>query len=91
MEAPSLDGPWLGYDQSVCAARTGRQLATQQDQVDLLDADAADGAAPPAAVSIFVSTTPTELLQTDGPAQYSPIEGTQLLYVTNSPNKLFST
>ena len=48
-----------------------------------------EGAVTPASVSVFVSTTPTELLQTDGPAQYSPIEGTQLLYVTNSPNKVF--
>jgi hypothetical protein len=89
MEAPGLDGPWLATINPSAQLEQARQLATQQDQVDLLDADAGDGAAPPAAVSIFVSTTPTELLQTDGPAQYSPIEGTQLLYVTNSPNKLF--
>ena len=89
MEAPSLDGPWLVTANPSAQLEQAKQLATQQDQVDLLDADAEEGAVMPASVSVFVSTTPTELLQTDGPAQYAPIERTQLLYVTNSPNKLF--
>ncbi len=38
---------------------------------------------------VFVSAEPAELVQTDGPPQYSPIARTQLLYVTNSPNRLF--
>jgi hypothetical protein len=89
MESQSLDGPWSVAASPSAQLEQARQLATQQDQVDLLDADAEDGAVTPASVAVFVSTTPTELLQTDGPAQYSPIERTQLLYVTNSPNKLF--
>lgn len=89
MESQALEGPWSVAANPSAQLEQTRQLATQQDQVDLLDADAGEGAATPASVSVFVSTTPTELLQTDGPAQYAPIERTQLLYVTNSPNKLF--
>ena len=89
MEAPGLEGPWLVTVNPSAQLEQAKQLATQQDQVDLLDADAEDGAVTSASLSVFISTTPTELLQTDGPAQYSPIERTRLLYVTNSPNKLF--
>jgi hypothetical protein len=89
MESRGLEGPWSVAANPSAQLEQARQLATQQDQVDLLQADAGDGAVTPASVVVFVSTTPTELLQTDGPAQYSPIERTQLLYVTNSPNKLF--
>jgi hypothetical protein len=89
MESAGLDGPWLVTMNPSPQLERAKLLATQQDQVDLLEADAGDGAALPASVAVFVSTTPTELLQTDGPPQYAPIEGTQLLYVTNSPNKLF--
>ena len=89
MQAPSLEGPWLITANPSAQLEQARLLATQQGQVDLLEADAEQEAVSPAAVAVFVSTTPTELLQTDGPAQYAPIERTQLLYVTNSPNKLF--
>ncbi len=89
MESQGLAGPWSVAVNPSAQLEQARQIATQQDQVDLLEADAGDGAAMPASVAVFVSTTPTELLQTDGAAQYAPIAGTQLLYVTNSPNKLF--
>ena len=89
MESQNLDGPWSTAANPSAELEQAKQLATRQDQVDLMDADAEDGAAMPGDVAVIVSTTPTELLQTDGPAQYSPIERTQLLYVTNSPNKLF--
>jgi len=38
---------------------------------------------------IIVSTTPAELLQSNGEPQYSPIEGTGLLYMTNTNNSIF--
>ena len=88
MEAQSLAGPWSAAN-PLPQLEQAKQLATQQDVVDLLQADAADGAAPTGPLSVFVSTAPAELLQTDGPPQYAPIERTQLLYVTNSPDKLF--
>ena len=88
MEAQSLAGPWSAAN-PLPQLDQAKQLATQRDDVDLLQADAADTEAPTGPLSVFVSTAPAELLQTDGPPQYAPIERTQLLYVTNSPNKLF--
>ncbi|MFV0521458.1 MAG: hypothetical protein ACK5MI_03350 [Mangrovibacterium sp.] len=40
-------------------------------------------------LQIIVRTHPAELLQTDGEANLSPINGTNLLYVTNSDNYIF--
>ncbi len=38
---------------------------------------------------IVVSTEPTELIATDGPMQLVPIQGTGLLYASNTPSRLF--
>ncbi len=38
---------------------------------------------------IIVSTEPTELIQSNGEANMAPIEGTNLLYVSNSSNDIF--
>jgi len=38
---------------------------------------------------IVISTEPTELIATDGPIQLVPIEGTGLLYASNTPSRLF--
>ena len=45
----------------------------------------ADGIIP----EIIVSTQPAELIQTKGEANFNPIDGTSLLYVTNSDNDIF--
>ncbi len=42
--------------------------------------------APP---DIVVRTRPAELIQSDGEPEYAPIQGTQLLYVTNTDNNIF--
>lgn len=39
--------------------------------------------------AIVVTTAPAELLQTDSTPAFLPIEGTSLLYVSNSPNDIF--
>ena len=39
--------------------------------------------------AIFIATTPTELIVTDGPPKYVPITGTQLLYAENTSGSLF--
>jgi hypothetical protein len=39
--------------------------------------------------NIVVSTSPAELIQTDGKPSLSPISGTSLSYVSNSPNDIF--
>src|SRR5215813_8151439 len=38
---------------------------------------------------VIVSTTPTELIITDGPPDWVPIEGTMLLYVKNTTGNIF--
>jgi hypothetical protein len=39
--------------------------------------------------AIFIATTPTELLVTDGAPRYVPIKGTQLVYVDNTTGNIF--
>src|SRR5260370_22328337 len=39
--------------------------------------------------AIFVSTVPAELIQTEGPPNLVPIEGTELMQIQNSDNALF--
>ncbi len=41
------------------------------------------------APEIIVSTEPTELIATDGPLQLAPIQGTELLYASNTPSRVF--
>ena len=88
-QAQHLAGPWTASANPAADLEKARQLAVQEDQVDLLDEDIEDGEPLDASAVVYVSTEPAELLQTDGPAQYAPIQGTQLLYVTNSPNSIF--
>lgn len=62
------------------------------DQVKKQETENNDGKAitdTPRVTSILVATEPTELLQTDGQADYKTLEGTSLLYVSNSPNEIF--
>jgi hypothetical protein len=44
-----------------------------------------------AALEIVTATDPTELVWTDGPAQYTPIADTDLLYMTNTDSDVFIT
>ena len=86
MESRTLDGPWSDAQIRPSALDEAKQQAQADGEVDLLDADNRAAAGPR---RIFVTTRPTELVQTDGPPQYSPVAGTQLLYITNTPNRLF--
>jgi hypothetical protein len=84
-EARRLEGPWTESHVRPSALDEAKQQLQSSGQVDTLERDG--GAA--GASKIIVSTTPTELVQTDGAPQYTPVAGTQLLYVTNTPNRLF--
>jgi hypothetical protein len=86
MEASAIDGPWTQAQVRPSALDEAKQQALTSGQVDLVEGgESAAGRVP----AVYVTTAPAELLQTDGPAQYSPIDGTNLLYVTNTPNRLF--
>ena len=43
----------------------------------------------PSPRSIIVSTTPAELIQTEGEPQFTPIANTKLLYITNTDDNIF--
>src|SRR5262249_20280367 len=65
--------------------------AAMKDQYDPLDGKDGDGKPlfdPAITPEIIVATKPTELLQAKGEPQMSPIPGTQLLYMANSPNDI---
>ncbi|WP_350310277.1 autotransporter [Pseudomonas sp. FR229a] len=71
-----------------------RQAAINSRQVDLLTGqsdpkDKVPSLAKPPQPKIFIATTPTELLVTDGAAQWQPIQGTSLLYVSNTTGHIF--
>jgi hypothetical protein len=97
LEAPSLDGAWAVEQKPSKDLEKAREDAKQSGQVDfLLGGNPNDvktlpslkqkGRLPP---TIVVATTPTELIVTEGEANYVPIEGTQLLFVKNTTGNVF--
>ncbi|MDD5084461.1 MAG: carbohydrate-binding family V/XII, partial [Candidatus Omnitrophica bacterium] len=89
-EAAAVEGPWAVSANPPASLDEVKQAAVAAKQVDLLEPakDAAPLATPPA---IYVSTVPAELIQSDGKAEFLPIEGTNLLQVENSDNAIFMT
>lgn len=83
LESAAIDGAWAPAAVPPAALDKARQAAVASGQVDLLEAVAPAGAAGPPPV-IYVSTVPAELIVTQGPPEWSPIEGTDLLYVRNT-------
>lgn len=88
MEAQKYEGPWTAMANAPAQLEQAKEVAVKGNQVDLLAPDEGDAPVPKSPL-IHISTTPTELLQTEGAPQYSPVENTRLLYVTNSPNRIF--
>lgn len=77
LEAYSLAGPWstgVGPE----GAATALEQAVSGLRVDPLDKEAGSGA------TAYVSTTPTELVVTDGDPQFASVDGASLLYVSNT-------
>ncbi len=86
MEASLIEGPWAEANVRPSSLEEAKQQALANGQVELVDeGESAAGRVP----VVYVTTGPAELVQTDGPPQYLPIQGTNLLYVTNTPNRLF--
>ncbi|MFN9324623.1 MAG: hypothetical protein ACK6A5_04455, partial [Flavobacteriales bacterium] len=90
-----LGGAGLWY---AAAAATGPWTTTTTVPKELQDLVKKDEGAPeaptdangkPVVPAIIVSTKPAELLQTNGPAELQPVQGTQLLYVTNTDDDIF--
>lgn len=83
-EASSLGGPW-GRATSVPGPISALAPVAGPD---LLDAPDDEPGPPGPAPAILVATTPTELIVTEGALEYTPISGTDLLYVTNSESDI---
>ena len=85
-EAAAIEGPWAPTDEPPAILARARQDAPAQ--VDLMgSAAAAPGTGTPPALR--VSTVPAELIQTAGPPQMLPVEGTFLLRVRNTRDAIF--
>ena len=86
LDAPAPTGPWVAAGTVSPALESARQAAVSAGQVDLLERPPSGQGALP---MFFVSTAPTELIETNGPPDWSPIPGTELLYVTNTSAHIF--
>ena len=87
--AKKINGPW---NQTAAPTNSVSDLSDQMKFVDesFEDSMANDIVSRTGKVpGIVVSTEPTELISTDGPMQLVPIQGTDLLYVSNTPSRLF--
>jgi len=87
--AAALKGPWRS------GAVPPQQVADAYKNSQSSDVAAGDSAASDVSArtgkvpDIVVTTEPAELISSDGALQFSPINGTGLLYASNTPNKLF--
>lgn len=74
------EGPWTPAASvpDAVTALAAKQPAEQSDT--------SISATPP---QVIAATQPTELIETTGPAEYGPIDNTNLLYVTNTDSDVF--
>ena len=93
VQADSLDGNWIlaKHDPQKDLDKIKQDaLADDQNQIlgnpdQSLEQAFADYEAP----AVIVSTTPSELILTQGEPQFTPLLGTNLLYVTNTGDDIF--
>lgn len=92
LESENLNGPWTIAGHTPNDLKKALDAAIASKQVDLLDrskGSLADAIKQNTVPTIYVSTQPAELLQTQGDPQAASIEGTNLIYVTNTDNDIF--
>ena len=88
-QAKDIGGPWTPVTDPPAILDQVKQAAVEAKVSDLLEPEpgSAPIATPP---GVRVSTVPTELIQTDGPARMLPIEETDnLLQIENSDDAIF--
>jgi hypothetical protein len=89
LEASALDGPWNISHKLPKDTKIVESTALETQQVDMLQGqeDPQTKIKPTLKKiqpEIIVSTTPAELIVTQGPPDYVPLEGTRLLYIKNT-------
>ena len=98
MEAAALAGPWTMAESTPADLNQALAIAAESRQTNSLDGTAAGASKKPslkeaaqagALPTIYISFGPAELLQTEGDPQIAAIEGTRLVYVTNTENDIF--
>jgi hypothetical protein len=90
MTAANLNGPWTQASDPPADLNAIKDQVLQGEEKDPHD-HTKDAVPPPSAPpsSVYVSTTPAELIQTTGQPQYAVIPNTQLAYVTNTSSDVF--
>jgi hypothetical protein len=88
--ATNLAGPWTLATQVPKSANQVAQELAKQRVVDLMTGPpdkklSLKGAVP----NVIVTTSPTELIVTDGAPDWAPLQGTNLLYVKNTTGNVF--
>jgi hypothetical protein len=86
--AQSATGPY-SYADNVPPAFGQIETAVNNANTDPGYTDSASSSQSNVISDIVVSTTPAELVQTNGQASWEPVQGTNLLYVSNSQNDIF--
>jgi hypothetical protein len=94
MAAPSLNGPWNVTGYVPPGMNELAQKLAKQGVVDLMQGpvNQTTGQRPSlasGAPEVVVATRPTEVVITEGPMNWVPIGGTQLLYVANTSSNVF--
>ncbi|MBY0525786.1 MAG: hypothetical protein K2R98_20505 [Gemmataceae bacterium] len=91
MTATAIDGTWTVAVNPPATLAPVLKTFTDNPQVDLMDHladDVADEFASGTIPVIHVSTVPAELIEVRGTPNLSPIDGTKLLWVSNSSDQL---
>ena len=93
VESHSLQGPWsVAKHEPKKDLDKVKQAALQADQNQVLgnpDQSLKDAFKDFVGPTVYVSTTPAELILTQGEPQFTPMLGTNLLYVTNTGDDIF--
>jgi len=87
LSSRGITGPWAPVDTPPASLDAVLQQAETAGNVQLFSPPAdATGTPMP---TVYVSTSPAELIITQGAPQFEPVPGTQLLHVTNSGSSIF--
>jgi hypothetical protein len=92
MDAKTLQGPWIETDQPSSQLEQAKATAVGQKQVDLLNdpnSPLMKQLAQHVIPQVYVSTEPTEIIETEGKPELQSIAGTNLLFVSNTQDNVF--
>jgi hypothetical protein len=88
VSSPQPTGPWTTAAATPAGFDAIAQTLSKANTIDLLNPAVPDHA-PKTLPTVYVSTTPAELIQFTGDPEYTPVTGTNLLYATNTDSAVF--